>query len=184
MKSTPIPEDEASWVRSFSAVIHEENIKALRDILERDARGDVRGDAYGKQLGDLWSSCMDEASVERKGLDECDTELKRIHRVRDARSLIEELARLHSIGVGAAFGFDSEIDFKDASRMIAGVSQGGLGLPERDYYFRTDPRTKAIRNEYSGHVARTFELVGETPAAAQADAAAVMRIETRLANRR
>jgi endothelin-converting enzyme/putative endopeptidase len=181
MKSTPIPEDEASWVRSFS-VIHDENIKALRDILERDARGDVRGDAYGKQLGDLWSSCMDEASVERKGLDELRPELDAIDRVRDARSLIEELARLHSIGVGAAFGFDSEIDFKDASRMIAGVSQGGLGLPERDYYFRTDPRTKAIRNEYSGHVARTFELVGETPAAAQADAAAVMRIETRLAH--
>ncbi|MGA3119132.1 MAG: M13 family metallopeptidase [Polyangiaceae bacterium] len=180
MKSTPIPEDEASWVRSFS-VIHEENVKALRDILERDARGDVRGDAYGKPLGDLWSSCMDEASVERKGLDELRPELEAIDRVRDARSLIEELARLHSMGVGAAFSFDSEIDFKDASRMIAGVSQGGLGLPERDYYFRTDARTKAIRTEYSGHVARTFELVGETPAAAQADASAVMTIETRLA---
>src|SRR5271170_5780318 len=67
MKSTPIPDDEASWVRSFS-VIHEDNQKALREILDRDAQGDTRGDAYGQALGDLWTSCMDEEAIEKHGL--------------------------------------------------------------------------------------------------------------------
>jgi putative endopeptidase len=180
MKATPIPEDEASWVRSFS-VIHEDNLKALRDILEREARGDTQGDAYGQALGDLWTSCMDEAAIEQRGLDDLKPELQAIDAVRDAKSFIKELAHLHSIGVGAAFGFDSEIDFKDASRMIAGVSQGGLGLPERDYYLRPDARTKDIRAEYSKHVARTLELLGETSQAAERDADTVMKLETQLA---
>ena len=137
MKATPIPDDEASWVRSFS-VIHEDNVKALREILDRDAAGDTRGDAYGQQLGDLWASCMDEEGIEKRAQDELRPELKRIEGVRDTRSLIDAIAHLHSIGVGVAFGFDSEIDFKDATMMIAGVTQGGLGLPERDYYFRDD----------------------------------------------
>src|SRR5579859_7608279 len=147
MKATPIPDDEASWVRSFS-VIHEANQKALREILDRDAQGDTRGDVYGQQLGDLWASCMDEEGIEKRAQSELKPELKRIEAIRDPRSLIDAIARLHSIGVSVAFGFDSEIDFKDATMMIAGVSQGGLGLPERDYYFRDDPRTKDIRAAY------------------------------------
>ncbi len=180
MKATPIPDDEASWVRSFS-VIHEDNEKALRAILERDASGDFRGDAYAKQLGDLWASCMDEDAIEKRALDELKPELKRIDAVRDPKSLVDALAHLHSIGVGAAFGFDSEIDFKDASMMIAGVSQGGLGLPERDYYFRDDARTKDIRAAYESHVARTLELAGEAPKQAAEDAKTVLKIETQLA---
>src|SRR5450432_1273666 len=77
MKATPIPDDEASWVRSFS-VIHEENQKALRAILDRDAHGDTAGDAYGQQLGDLWASCMDEDGIEKRARAELDPELKRI----------------------------------------------------------------------------------------------------------
>ena len=180
MKATPIPDDEASWVRSFS-VIHEDNEKALRTVLDRDAQGDTRGDAYGQQLGDLWASCMDEEGIEKRARSELEPELKRIDAVRDPGTLVEAIAHLHSIGVGAAFGFDSEIDFKDASMMIAGVSQGGLGLPERDYYFRDDARTKDIRAAYESHVERTLELVGETPKQAAVDAKTVLRIETQLA---
>ena len=180
MKATPIPDDEASWVRSFS-VIHEDNLKALQGILDRDAQGDTRGDAYGQQLGDLWASCMDEEGIEKRALDELKPELQRIDGVRDPKTLVEALAHLHSIGVSAAFGFDSEIDFKDASMMIAGVSQGGLGLPERDYYFRDDQRTKDIRAAYESHVARTLELLGEAPKQAEADAKTVLKVETQLA---
>ncbi len=180
MKATPIPDDEASWVRSFS-VIHEDNLKALRGILDRDALGDTRGDAYGQPLGDLWASCMDEEGIEKRALDELKPELKRIDAVRDPKTLVDALAHLHSIGVSAAFGFDSEIDFKDASMMIAGVSQGGLGLPERDYYFRDDPRTKDIRAAYESHVARMLELIGEAPKQAEADAQTVLKVETQLA---
>ena len=180
MKATPIPEDEASWVRSFS-VLHENNLKALRGILEREAQGDTRGDAYGKELGDVWGSCMDEAAIEKHATEDLKPELAHIQTVRDAKGLALELAHLHSIGVGAAFGFDSEIDMKDATRMIAGLSQGGLGLPERDYYFRDDQRTKDIRAAYEKHVARTLELLGDAPAQAAAEAKTVMKMETDLA---
>lgn len=180
MKATPIPEDEASWVRSFS-VLHEDNLKALRAILERDAEGDTRGDAYGTELGAFWASCVDEAAVEKRGLEDLTPELERIQAVRDSKSLVGEIAHLHTIGVGTAFGFDSEIDMKDAARMIAGVSQGGLGLPERDYYFRDDQRTKDIRASYEKHVARTLELSGEKPMLAAADAKTVIKMETDLA---
>jgi putative endopeptidase len=180
MKSTPIPDDEASWVRSFS-VIHEDNQKALRAILERDAKGDTGGDAYGQKLGDFWTSCMDEQAIEKRVKEDLKTELARIDGVRDAKTLVAELAHLHSIGVGAAFGFDSEVDFKDATHMIAGVSQGGLGLPERDYYFRDDARTKDVRQAYVKHVARTLELVGDAPKRAEAGAGTVLAIETDLA---
>src|SRR5579859_3031402 len=90
MKSTPIPDDEASWVRSFS-VIHLDNEKALRAILERDGQGNTDGDAYGRQLGDLWTSCMDEDAIERRALDDLKPELKRIDAVRDGKTLIDEI---------------------------------------------------------------------------------------------
>jgi putative endopeptidase len=180
MKATPVPDDEASWVRSFS-VIHEDNQKALMAILERDAKGDARGDAYGQKLGDFWTSCMDEQTIEKRAKDDLKPELARIDGVRDAKTLVAELAHLHSIGVGATFAFGSEVDFKDASRMIAGLSQGGLGLPERDYYFRDDARTKDIRQAYASHVARTLELLGDGPKIAEARAKTVLAIETDLA---
>ena len=180
MKATPIPEDEASWVRSFS-VLHEENEKALRGILERDAQGDTRGDAYGKELGDFWSSCMDEPTLEKRATADLKPELERIDAVHEPKALAQELAHLHAIGVGALFGFDSEVDMKNAARMIAGVSQGGLGLPERDYYFRDDQRAKDIRAAYEKHVARTLELAGVKAAEAAADAKTVMKLETDLA---
>ncbi|MGH7272521.1 MAG: M13 family metallopeptidase, partial [Polyangiaceae bacterium] len=179
-KATPIPDDEASWVRSFS-VIHEANENALRSILERDAQGETRGDAYGQKLGDLWTSCMDEGAIETHGRADLSPELKRIDSLRSAKALVQEIAHLHSLGIDAAFSIDSEVDFKDASRMIAGVSQGGLGLPERDYYFRDDARTKDIRTEYEHHVARTLQLIGEAPEQADADAKVVLSMETQLA---
>ncbi|MGH7437635.1 MAG: M13 family metallopeptidase, partial [Polyangiaceae bacterium] len=181
MKATPVPEDEASWVRSFS-VIHEQNQKALRAILERDAKGETRDDPYGKKLGDTWASCMDEEAIEKETATDLKPEVAKIDAVHDPKSLVEELAHLHSVGVGAAFGFESEVDFKDAAHMIAGMSQGGLGLPERDYYFRDDDRTKAIREAYVSHVAATLVLMGEKPARADAEAKTVMKIETDLAS--
>jgi predicted metalloendopeptidase len=180
MKATPIPDDEASWVRSFS-VIHEETQKSLRATLEREAQGDTRGDAYGQQLGDLWTSCMDEDAIEKHALADLKPELGLIDKVRDPKSLVAAIAHMHSLGLGAAFSLDSEIDFKDATQMIAGVSQSGLGLPERDYYFRDDARAKDIRAEYVKHVAKTLELLGDPAAQAEAGAKTVMAMETELA---
>jgi endothelin-converting enzyme/putative endopeptidase len=180
MKATPIPEDEASWVRSFS-VINEDNLKALRATLERDAAGETRGDAYGQKLGDLWAACMDEPAIEKHALDDLKPELARIEAIKDPQTLVEAIARLHEIGASPAFGFGPEVDVKDSVHMIAGVSQSGLGLPERDYYFRDDARTKDIRDAYTKHVAHTLELLGEKPKHAEADAKVVLKVETELA---
>ena len=180
MKSTPIPDDESRWTRSFST-IQEDNEKALRAILERDSAGDTKGDAYGKQLGDYWASCMDEAGIEKRGSKDLKPELEHIGAVKDGKALVKELAHLHAIGVAAAFDIGSEVDMKDAAHMIAGISQGGLGLPERDYYFRDDAHSKDIRAAYEKHVAATFELLGEKPKQAVADAKTVLKVESDLA---
>ncbi|MGA2448522.1 MAG: M13 family metallopeptidase [Polyangiaceae bacterium] len=180
MKATAIPEDEASWVRSFSA-IREDNEKALRAILEREARGDLQGDAYGRQLGEFWASCTNEEAIEQGAAADLRAEINRVSAVRDAGSLAVEIAHLHSMGVDAGFDFDSQIDAKDSGRMIAAISQAGLGLPERDYYLRDDSRSRDLRVEYERHVARTLELSGEARPKAAADAKGVVALETELA---
>jgi endothelin-converting enzyme/putative endopeptidase len=181
MKNTPIPDDQSKWTRSFS-IIAEDNKKALRAILERDAAGDTKGDAYGKQLGDFWASCMDEAGIEQRGAADLKPELKLIDGVRDGKTLANELAHLHQMGVGAAFDVGVEPDAKDSAHDLATIAQGGLGLPERDYYFRDDQRAKDIRAAYEAHVEATFELLGEKPRAAAADAKTVIKVETQLAD--
>jgi endothelin-converting enzyme/putative endopeptidase len=180
MKSTAIPDDESRWSRGFS-ILAEDNLKALRAILERDAAADTKGDAYGQQLGDFWASCMDEAAITQRGAKELEPELKRIDGVHDGKTLAKELAHLHSIGVGAAFDLDSEVDMKDAAHMIAGIGQGGLGLPDRDYYVKDDARSKDIRAAYEKHVAATFALLGEKTKRAAADAKTVLAVEGELA---
>jgi putative endopeptidase len=180
IKSTPIPDDESRWSRGFS-ILQEDNMKALRAILERDAAADTKGDAYGQQLGDFWASCMDDAGVAQRGARELEPELKRIDGVRDSKTLARELAHLHSIGVGAAFDLDSEVDMKDAAHMIAGIGQGGLGLPDRDYYLKDDQRSKDMRVAYEKHVAATFALLGEKTKRAAADAKTVLKVEGELA---
>ena len=180
IKSTAIPDDESRWSRSFS-VLQEDNLKALRAILERDATADTKGDAYGQQLGDFWASCMDEAGIARRGAKDLEPELKRIDGVHDGRTLAKELAHLHTIGVGAAFDLDSEVDMKDAAHVIAGIGQGGLGLPDRDYYLKDDQRSKDMRAAYEKHVAATFALLGEKTKHAAADAKTVLKVEGELA---
>jgi endothelin-converting enzyme/putative endopeptidase len=125
---------------------------------------------------------MNEEAIDKRGLEDLKPELSRVAAIHDKKSLLDEIAVLHGMGVGAAFNFGSEIDFKDATHMIAGLSQGGLGLPERDYYFRDDDRTKGIRAEYEAHVARTLVLLGESAKQAAADAKTVMQVETDLAS--
>ncbi|MGH7294740.1 MAG: M13 family metallopeptidase, partial [Polyangiaceae bacterium] len=158
-----------------------DNELALLAILERYAAGDTRGDAYGKQLGDYWAACMDEPAVEKRGGSDLERDLRRIAAIKDTRALAKELAHLHAVGVGAAFDVGSEVDMKDAAHMIAGISQGGLGLPDRDYYFKEDSHSKDIRDAYEKHVAATFELLGEKHRKAAADARTVIKLETELA---
>ena len=174
-----IPPDKSSWGR-FNE-LDESNRAILHKIMEQAAAPNPKRDALEQKYGDYYASCMDEKTIDAKGIAPLRGELERITRMKNKEALPAELAHLHSLGVNAAFAFRSDQDFKDSSQEIAEADQGGLGLPERDYYFKTDPKSEEQRQQYAKHVANMFRLLGETPQAAEADAKTVMEMETAMA---
>jgi len=176
MRDNPIPPDRSTWGRFDE--LQEKNNETLHRILERAASG---GDAESKKIGDYYASCMDEAAINSKGIAPLQPVLKKIAALRSASELAPLVAELHPIGVNVFFGFGAEADFKDASLEMAIADQGGLGLPERDYYFRDDPKSMEIRKEYINHVAKMIEFLGEKPEEASSVAGRVMAVETALA---
>ncbi len=179
IKTTTIPPEFSRWGSFDELRDHTQTV--LKDIVERAMAKGEAGNALERQVGDFFASGMDEAAIEKAGLEPLRPELARIAALQRPAELLPELARLHRCGVGAGFLFDSGPDDKDSSRELAQLWQGGLGLPERDYYFRPDEKSQKLRVEYVGHVARMLELLGDAPAAAQTGAATVMRLETALA---
>jgi endothelin-converting enzyme/putative endopeptidase len=179
MKSNPVPADRAIWGR-FNE-LSERNRAVLRDILEKAAANDAHRSAVNQKIGDFYSACMDEQGIERKGISAIRPELDRISALADKQALTGEIVELHRRGVNALFGFGSIQDFKDSSQVIAQTDQGGIGLPDRDYYLRDDAKSVELRAQYVAHVQKMFELLGDAPAAAAVKAKTVMRIETELA---
>ena len=179
LKANPVPPDQSSWGQ-FN-LLAERNRSALKDLLEKAAGGGVTRSPIDQKIGDFYASCMDEAAVEKQGTDPLKPDLDRIATLRTQSELPELVASLHGIGVGALFRFTSTQDFKDTKSVIADADQGGLGLPERDYYFKDDPKSVELRKHYVAHVRRMFELLGEKAEAAADDARTVMDIETALA---
>ena len=171
--NNPIPGDQARW-GTFDA-LQERNNDVLRKVLESAASG---GDPGSRKIGDYYASCMDEAAIERKGAAPLDTDFQRIAALASAADLPALVASLHTIGVNVFFTFGAEADFKDARTVIAQLDQGGLGLPDRDYYFRADARSADIRGQYTDHVAKLSSLLGGGGPSASAS---VMRLETSLA---
>jgi endothelin-converting enzyme/putative endopeptidase len=181
LAKTEIPADRPFWSRSFSE-IDDRNLARLRGYLADDAagKGDPQ-DPYKDKLGDFWASCMDEAQVEKSAPAELAALLAKIDDVKDVASLAHVTAELHGEGIQTLFAFSSEQDFKDASQVIGRLDQGGLGLPDRDYYLKDDDKSKEIRALYLKHVATMLTLAGETVERAAAGAQTVMRLETDLA---
>jgi endothelin-converting enzyme/putative endopeptidase len=188
-KANPIPDDQARWGR-FNALA-EQNELALREILEKDAASaSMKGPApakkadvgYSKALGNFYASCMDEAGVEKDGITALRPLLRQIDGIGDAKALAKTVADLHLAGVNALFNVGSEQDAKDATQMIAGLDQGGLGMPDRDYYLKDDDeKILKVRAAYLAHVERIFELLGDKPALAKTEAASVLALEKELA---
>ena len=133
------------------------------------------------KLGDYWASCMDSAAAEKAGLEPVQPLLTAVDGIKTTAELAKQVAWLHAHGIGTAFGWFGNQDAKNSSRVIAHASQGGLGLPDRDYYLKTDSTSAVLRAEYVSHITRVFVLTGENEAAARAHAEAVMGIETALA---
>jgi endothelin-converting enzyme/putative endopeptidase len=178
-KRNPLPPDQTSYGR-FTELL-ELNRLHLKQILEDAAVPTATRSANEQKIGDEYGSCMDTANVDKLGVAPLQPELDRIGALRSTAQLPALLAHLHRIGVNAFFGVRSDQDFADAASVISSYDAGGLGLPERDYYTRTDAKSVEQRQQYVVHVAKMFTLLGEKQAQAGRDAEAVMAIETRLA---
>jgi putative endopeptidase len=178
IKNNPIPPDQSRWGR-FNELA-ERNRQLLRGILEEAAANPGRSPVYQK-IGDYYGSCMDESGIEKLGTVPLKSQLDQIAGLKNKQELPHLLAQLHREGVNVLFRFGSDQDFKDATQQIADLDQGGLGLPDRDYYLKDDARSVALRKSYVEHVGRMFQLMGEPAQQATADAQTVMEVETSLA---
>ena len=178
-KNNPIPPDQTSW--SVYGKLYQDNLNFLRGILEQAEVAKNR-DPITQKIGDFYGACMDENAVNRRALGAIQPELDAVAALQSTGGLAPLIARLHLITSGSSllFGGGSTQDPDNSELQIAGLDQGGLGLPDRDYYLKDDAKSKENRERYLQHVRKVFELLGDS-AGAQAAAATVLRMETDLA---
>jgi putative endopeptidase len=181
LRENPIPASERSW--GIAHVVQEETYRRLLSICESAARdaSAPRG-SNAQKIGDFWHAGMDTVAVARQGIQPLAEEFARIAAVRDLEGVLDAVARLQYIGAGPMFSPSIFQDEKHSDRYALHLYQGGLGLPDRDYYFDTDERTRGLRGEYVEHVARMFQLLGDDAGRARAHATTVMTLETELAS--
>ncbi len=180
LKRSSIPADQPRW-GSFNE-LQEQNYAALQGVLTDAAKNaSSTKDPNLRKLGVFYSTCMDSAAVEAAGIRPLQPELAQINTIHDRRGVQAAIARLHGMGIPAGFVFRSVPDAKKSARTIAEVYQGGLGLPDRDYYLKPDSGSEKIRREYVGHVAKMLQLSGLDKTRSEWSALAIMRLETALA---
>ena len=180
LKTNPIPAAYPSWGR-FNELA-ERNRELLHQILEAAAANTKAASGSNEQkIGDFYASCMDEKQTNAAGAKPLEPEIARIDGIRNAGELQAEIARLHNLGIGAPFVFGSTQDEKNSSQVIGGADQDGLGLPDRDYYTKTDDKSKQIRQQYEEHIAKMLVLAGDDSAKASAESKDILNLETKLA---
>ncbi|HEY6122839.1 MAG TPA: M13 family metallopeptidase, partial [Pyrinomonadaceae bacterium] len=181
LKATTVPAAFSSW-GSFD-ILAENNRKVLHEILEESARktNATRG-SVDQKIGDFYATCMDETKREAEGIKPLLPELARIDKISNAIDLQAEIAYLHHHNIAAVFGFGSLPDFKNSSMVIGFASQGGLSLPNRDYYTKTDEKSVKLRDDFVQHMTNMFKLLGDSPTDAAVHAKTVIQMETELAN--
>jgi len=179
MATHPIPPDESRWGR-FNELA-DRNREILRGILEKASTGGASRTPVEQKIGDYYHACMDEGAVNAKGYDPVEPELKRVDALASKKDVEGEVIRLHRDAIPVFFGFRSQADPKNSRMTIADADQGGLGLPDRDYYLKTDENSMKLRAEYVEHIARMLQLIGEPAEAAAARAREIMAFETELA---
>ncbi len=180
MKTHEIPPDKARW-GNFDELA-ETNLKMLDDICQAAAAGKSEPeDRFGQKVGDFYAACMDEGGIEKTGLGDLNAEWARLDAIKNAASLAPEVARLHERGVGVLFILASEQDFRDSEQVIAWIYQGGLTLPDRDYYLKEDEKSAGIRAAYLAYLARMLELTGLPADQAGSQARSVFELEKAMA---
>ncbi len=180
-KLNPIPADQAGW--NVYAKLTDENERLLWGILDQEARSGSSRTANEQKIGDFFHACMDQPAIEKSGAQPIEPMLNKIASLNSVADISKYVAEEHRSGVdrGVLFGFRSDQDFDNSSQVIAFAMAGGLGLPDRDYYTKSDAKSQEIRRRYVPHIRRMLELVGESSADAESDAEAAMNIETALA---
>jgi len=178
-KSHPIPAAYSSWGTFHILQIRNEEI--IRQLIQDAAKGHAAPGSAAQKVGDFYASGMDEKLIDQVGMGSLSPELDGISGIGNVKGLEREVAHLQMIGVDAMFGVGEMQDLKDSTKVIGVVGQGGIGLPDRDYYLKQDPRFKQTRALYVAHLTRTFQLMGDGRELAAREAAIVMSIETRLA---
>jgi endothelin-converting enzyme/putative endopeptidase len=179
IKNSEIPADRPAW-QSFSE-LDERNLNVERGILEKAAAGGAGRNAVDQKIGDLYGSCMDEKAANAKGFAPLKPELERIAAAKDKGALIDEIAHIHLIGPNPLFNFYSASDLHNADQAIAYIDQGGLSLPDRDYYIKDDADKVEMRKHLAEYVTQVFSLAGQTPQQAASAAQQVLLVETVLA---
>ncbi len=181
LKTATIPAAYSSW--GVTEELNDFNEESLHQLLEQAARdADHAPDENARKLGVFYGTCMDSEGAEALGMQPLRPVLERIKALKSKDEVPTLLAELHAIGTGGFFGFGVRQDPKNSSRYIVTAGQGGLGMPDRDFYFRKDSVSAGLRAEYLAHVERTFKLIGTDPAASHAAAGRVMEIETAMAS--
>ena len=179
LKRAEIPPDLPRW-GSF-AELHERNQKALRDILEKAAVVSPNRAPIDQKIGDFYATCMDEKAVNAAGAEPIKPMLDHLAAVDNKGALIDLIAHMRMVGANALFNFYSQPDLHDADKVVASIDQGGLTLPDRNFYIQTDPKMVEMRQHLVEYATQVFTLAGQTPKQAADSAQAVLRIETALA---
>jgi len=178
MKNNPIPPDKARWGRFDE--LFERNLYILRDILT-EAQAPGKHSPTATMVGDFYGSCMDESAIEKKGTAPLIAELERIRSIETKAALIRQVAAMHRDSIPALFAFYSQPDMHDSTETIANLDQGGMTMPDRDYYLKDDAKSVETRQKYVEHVQKMFELAGDKTDVAAAEAKTVLTVETGLA---
>jgi endothelin-converting enzyme/putative endopeptidase len=179
-----------AWGTGSGLQYWNENI--LREALEKAAAQTSNRTDYEQKIGDYWAACMDESGIESAGTRDLKAELERIAQMTNKSQLADQVAHIHQAVPGAwqgddnqtraaLLGFGQQQDFDDATKVVAAIDQGGLGLPNRDFYIKDDAKSKEIRSQYEAHISKMLALSGESPEQAAADAKTIIAIETTMA---
>ncbi|HEV2199124.1 MAG TPA: M13 family metallopeptidase [Bryobacteraceae bacterium] len=177
--ANPIPADQSRWGR-FDA-LQERNREILRQILEKASATSAGRNSIDQKIGDYYAACMDEGAINARGTAPLKADLERIAAIQDRAAVTDVMVQLYRAGASPFFRFGPTQDAKNSSQMIADLDQGGLGLPDRDYYLKTDEKSAELRRQYLAHVQKMFELMGVATGEAARRAQAVLAIETELA---
>lgn len=177
LKANPIPADRAEW--GAYVALDLQNQRYIHDMVEKTSHDTtVAPGSAAQKVGDFYASGMDEKTIDNAGITPLQPELNRISSISSVAQLQDEFAHLITLGVSAPLSLQQMQDFKDSSQVIAVTMQAGLGLPDRDFYVEGGPNNENIRKEYVQHISRTFQLLGDSATVADAEAKAIMALET------